>query len=100
MVPRLSLPAMTRALATPGSGFGTAWIRNDSHLPAMAAVSVRRLTIGLLSTEQITMGFDPLGEIVDTVNGSPLVSSRDDQGAGNAGQRFRYSLDQKRFPAL
>jgi hypothetical protein len=37
MVPRLSLPAMTSACSTPGTGLSTVAIMKDSHLPAMAS---------------------------------------------------------------
>ena len=40
MVPRLSLPTMTSALATPGNGSGTTWMKNDSHLPVMGEASI------------------------------------------------------------
>jgi hypothetical protein len=40
MAPRLSLPAITNALETPGSGFDTTGRKNDSHLPAMALASI------------------------------------------------------------
>ena len=40
MAPRLSPPAITNALETPGSGFDTTGRKNDSHLPAMALASI------------------------------------------------------------
>jgi hypothetical protein len=38
-VPRRSLPAITRALSTPGSGWFTVAKMNDSHCPSMALTS-------------------------------------------------------------
>jgi hypothetical protein len=39
-VPRLSLPAITSALATPGSGLAIVSRKNDSHLPAIWLTSI------------------------------------------------------------
>src|SRR5664280_566744 len=41
MAPRLSLPAITRALATPGIGLVTGWMTYDSHFPAIGLASMR-----------------------------------------------------------
>ena len=38
------------------------------------------------------------GQIINAVDGSPFVAAYDDQPAGDAGQRFRHDLDEKRFP--
>jgi hypothetical protein len=39
MVPLLSLPTMTKPLATPGKGWSTTWVLKVSHFPWMSAMS-------------------------------------------------------------
>ena len=39
-----------------------------------------------------------LGQIINAVDGSPLVAAHDDQRAGDAGQGIGHDLDEKRFP--